>query len=204
MICIFSILASSSVCLGQSNFDRSLNNPIIYWYGLDFSKLVIYDFTKLSDGEEIKEEVCPQWIGYFKKHVDNKKLRKLFDKEAVVDVSSQLSSSYDQIDHENFVRIDGDYKITDDQLKELVKSYELNETDGLGLVVVLESMRKLDREVSEYGLFFDIKSREILFKVQESGRWDSYGFVALYGSAINEGVSRIGDRYRRDVLKTFK
>jgi hypothetical protein len=43
-----------------------------------------------------------------------------------------------------------------------VKSYELDETSGLGVIMMVEKMRKLDKGSFVLGVFFDIESRETL------------------------------------------
>lgn len=84
-----------------------------------------------------------------------------------------------------------------------VKSYDLEESSGLGAIMIIEKMSKVDKGTFLLGVFFDIATRETLFITRDKGGWDSYGFIALYGSGINDGVSRVGDKFRRKVLTQF-
>ena len=84
-----------------------------------------------------------------------------------------------------------------------VKSYDLQESSGLGAIMIIEKMSKVDKGTYLVGVFFDIATRETLFIIRDKGGWDSYGFIAVYGSGINDGVARVGDKFRRKVLTQF-
>jgi hypothetical protein len=212
----------------KKNKTAVLNSPTLHWYGLDFSNTVIFDHTQLGKERKVKESVFIEWQAYFNKHVSDRKILRWFRKENLVDHREKFYRSHENLDVDNFIRGTMPGSMSHDehvkevmnelgktetelssiynelslsQLDSCIKSYSLDESDGLGAIMIVEKMSKADKGTYVVGVLFDIATRDILVAIRDKGAWDSYGFVAVYGSGINDGVSRIGDKYRRRVLR---
>src|SRR5207245_5218678 len=84
------------------------------------------------------------------------------DTDAVYARNSQASPS-------QIVREDGSYDatvkpshITEAEIAEIVRSYQLNETTGLGLVFMVDRLVKRQETGCMYVVFFDITSRDVV------------------------------------------
>ncbi|MGB0369615.1 MAG: hypothetical protein ACPGD8_09425 [Flavobacteriales bacterium] len=180
--------------------DPQIYNKTLHWYGFDFSQLRVYDHTKITDANEVKDQICPAWIAYFRKHVSVNNIKLWFMKTHIFDESAVLMDSYKSIDIENFIKIDGGYGIEDSTIERAISNYELSDTEeGLGLVIFPERFSKLDKDASVVSVFFNIKTREVLFANRTIGSWGSYGFIAIYGKAMVKAVQKSKSKYRRAI-----
>ncbi len=225
----FSLTATGQII--KMTASELLTNETLHWYGIDFSNIIIFDATQIGKAEKVKQSIFIEWQAFFNKHVSDNKLKKRFRKSELVDHRKKFYRSHENLDVETFIQGNFTNSNTSDkhvqeildelgqndsyilklyeplsmaQLDSCIKSYKLDETSGLGAIMVVEKMSKLDKKTYVTGVLFDISSRSILFCARRHGVWDSYGFVALYGSGINDAIIAIGDEFRRKALKQFK
>lgn len=173
----------------------------MYWYGLDFSILSVFDYTLLEQGEYVKSTRCPAWQGYFKEKVSDEKLKKWFRKSVLYDQSSQFFKSADSLNPDSLVQIDGpEIQMTAEELKDHLKSFNLKETKGLGFVAIVKRLSREDKTASVICVFFDIESREPLSVFGEIGRQGNGDAVSVYGDAIIKAVRACSSGYRYQVI----
>jgi hypothetical protein len=229
VLCSFSLSLKGQII--KMTKSELLTDETLHWYGIDFSNIIIFDETQVGKAEKVKQSIFIEWQAYFNKHVSDNKLKKRFRKSELIDHRKKFYQSHENLNLQTFIQ--GNYSSSnssdkhvqeileelakdDDSKKSLyqplsmmqldscVKSYDLQESGGLGAIMIVEKMSKLDKKSYVTGILFDISSREILFCARRHGVWDSYGFVALYGSGINDAIIAIGDEFRRKALKQFR
>lgn len=174
---------------GQEGHQIRVTEPILYWYGLDFSMLKVYDYTLLDQGEYVKTKLCPAWQGYFKEKVSDKKLKKWLSKSVLYDQSSQFFNSSSYLDADNLVQIDGPFDpLTAEELKQHLLSYELKEQEGLGFVAIVRRLSREKKSASVIGVFFNINTSEPLYVFGETGKKRGENAFSVYGDAIIHAV----------------
>jgi hypothetical protein len=67
------------------------------------------------------------------------------------------------------LRIDNDYSINLSRIDEIVKEYQTTETQGIGLVFIMESFNKNLEKGFMWVTFFDIKTKQVLLSVKMEG-----------------------------------
>lgn len=100
---------------------------------------------------------------HFKPSFVSKHLKK--EVEANLDVVQKL---YTNIDYDNFVTFNS-YEIPLDSLKNYVEEYDLQQTEGIGLVVIAENMNKQERYTTAFVTFFDLETRELMWVTKMKG-----------------------------------
>jgi hypothetical protein len=175
------------------NVDAVLSSRDIVFYGWDFSRFKIFDASKMGDAEEILKTYIPTWIGMLNEEYTTAKLAANFKKNVTPNLAS-VQSLFKNLNPDEIVTfLNYDFPI--DTVKKVVKSYNLPERSGTGLVIILEAYNKSERYVTGYVTFFDIQSREILWSTKMKGlpgsKWGftKYlfeGFVELYHYFVND------------------
>lgn len=187
--------------IGQENHQIRVTEPILYWYGLDFSMLQVYDYTLLDQGEYVKTKLCPAWQGYFKENISDKKLKKWLSKSVLYDQSSQFFNSSSSLDSDSLVQIDGpNRQLTAEKLKQHLLAYELKENEGLGFVAIVKRLSREKETASVIGVFFNIETREPLHVFGETGKKSGDDAVSVYGDAIIKAVKVGLSGYRYQLM----
>jgi len=98
--------------------------------------------------------------------------------------------NYYKRDFNNFVDY-GSFCISFEDLQSVVKSYVLNESQGLGMVINVVNFNKGREYSMAYVTFFDIGSRDILFAVLVTGEAGGGGMAGHWAGGIEKGVRGI-------------
>lgn len=79
------------------------------------------------------------------------------------------------------------YSFPLDTIKNAVSKYGLNQKSGIGLVLIPEDFNKPEERSVTWIVFFDIRSRDILWATKVSGHCKHMGYTAHWGSGIVDG-----------------
>jgi hypothetical protein len=171
------------------NADLIRKAETLYFYGLDLSHLRISDGLKVSRGPEYSKVYPQAWINSIEKeivrnHFVQKSLRKRhFYYKQVEIISTSVKVVPDFI-------ISKDYFFPLDTVKAAIANYDLQENSGIGLVFIPENFNKYRERAYTWIVFFDIKTREVLWAAEESGACRHMGYTAHWTSGIVEGFKR--------------
>ncbi len=202
----------------------------MHWYGLDFSNLVMFDHTQIGKAEQVKKIVFFEWQAYFNKHVTDDQLLRWFKKSEIRDHRKTFYKSHANLDTLTFIRgkrlgltedkhiqeVLGEvafeenpllltsHELSVTQIDSCIKSYKLEESNGLGVIMIVEKMSKPDENTKVVGVFFDISTRQTLAIIRGRGGWGRWGLVPIYGTGIIDASADIGDEFRSVILKQFK
>ena len=161
----------------------------LVFYGYDLTYLKLSNPKKVGQSMMLIQKYFNDWNNEFNKEVGYNDLSKWMGKRSMI-MGTPVFSNYYKRDFNNFVEY-GNYCISFADLEKIVKSYVLNESQGIGMVINLVNFNK-DREYSmAYVTFFDIGSREILFAVLVTGEAGGGGMVGHWATGIEEGVREI-------------
>jgi len=172
-------LTETDLILELVNIDREIN-------GIDLSKVRLTDMTKMLDSKSIKEKYAPAWINAAHKEVKIKDIRKYHKKDEVTYRYGIIEKRYTLLS-DDFV-IAEDYSFPIDTVKNMIKNYKLDEKEGIGYVVIAENFNKPKERLYTHHMFFDIKSRELLWAVKVDGRPAGIAFSAYWGEGIAHNI----------------
>ena len=158
----------------------------LVYYGVDFSRVRINDAPKISKNEVYSKTYPPAWIQYVEKE--------LSPELYVRNVLGYKNFLYRQGDiFEKSVAVNprlitgSDNAIPADTLKAMVEKYKVHAKSGLGLVLIPETFSKPQETAYTWVVFFDIKSRMILYKAKTFGKCSHMGYTAHWTSGVVEG-----------------
>jgi len=178
------------------NMEKLKQAKEIVWYGWDFKPLKINDFKQKNDTKAIVEYHIPQIIELLYEHYSTKSVKKRIAKTNSFSSNlEEVTTRYLEINKETLVQSE-ETILTMDGIRQIVSSYELSKTEGVGFVMIAENFNKPHRYVSSYPTFFDIKTREILYTSRMKGLPGSkWGYSKYWFEGAIETIGYFLNRY---------
>lgn len=164
-------------------------NDIVF-YGYDFTYLKLTNARKANDGIDYVGQYVNKWNDLLMQELlPIPKLKKWMDKPNMY-WGTGVYSNYRFNQPANFV-VPVNYCISINEIEQIVASYELNETQGIGMVINVVNFNKPNETASVYVTFFDIQTREILFATYAIGKAGGSGMDGHWAEGINSAVREL-------------
>jgi len=180
-----SILASSSK---PSQQHPELKAKTVVWAGLDYSLVRMYGEKGFNEEEKIFPHFPDAWNQLFLSE-RIKVVEKLLKKTVIVDIEA-VNKQNKKATSEQIVKKSGsfigDTHIHAEDIENLVKSYELSEKEGLGLVYIVDRLVKPDKKGSIYIVFFDIEKRTVIVCDHYIGKAGGFGFRNYWFGVVKQ------------------
>lgn len=165
------------------------------WCGLDYSLVKMIGTMDFNKPDEIFPEGLDKWNALFMKEM-LVKLEKL-DPAMHTDLAAVQARNQKTSYKKQIIREDGTTAekvtptdITDDIIASTVKSYELKQTSGIGLVFIMDRLVKAQEQGCFYVVFFDIASRKVLFSERRIEKAGGAGFRNFWFRPIKTVVEK--------------
>lgn len=197
-------LLVSSISFAQGNEKRAYKANEVVNFGFDFTslKLIHEDGFITKNGKPMCksftfkyfEEWNELWILEENKYnlADYFGIKK---SSMELDIATERNSTYPD---ENCIITDESYKLSDDQVKEIVSAYKSTEKEeGLGFLIIVESMSKENQRAMFYTVFFDLATNEIERVEYLKGDPGGYGFRNYWAGALHEGLDRTSKDFKK-------
>jgi hypothetical protein len=171
----------------------------INWCGLDFSHCRLLTDFGFTDPDKVCDYYMKTaWNGLLRMESDKFNVPHYFKKEVNFhfDIVKENNSS---IDPEGIITYDS-YKIDEEKVQEIVRSYGEIDDEGVGLVFIVESLSKVDERASIWVTFFDCKTKDVIQTKKHYGSPGGMGFRNYWGNAFHK-VMRKGPFIMRKVKK---
>ncbi len=160
----------------QDNFGRTVN-----YYGVDFSQTKAYG----------AKETGAQFATAFKainvlvfKEWDKYNPEKFIDESiSIVDISVTEEWN-EKVNPKDIITNSSNYILANSDISEMVKRYEIEETDGVGLVIICELLNKENNMGNYTIVFFDIASREVLYNKFVVGKAKGFGLRNFWARSL--------------------
>jgi hypothetical protein len=196
MILIFLLSVISGSLIGQCSLNEALKEiksknkyESLVYLGIDVSRVRINDAPKMDRSIEYSKLYPSAWIGYVEKEMPpDGYVRKSLGFKNFQYEQKEISESAVSVDP-RFI-IGYDYSLQIDSIVAVVKAYKLASQSGLGLVLIAELFSKPSEKAYTWVVFFDIGSRQILYKCRTTGDCGHMGYSAHWGSGIIDGYKR--------------
>jgi hypothetical protein len=184
------LLGCSIVSQAQSklkDFFTSTDTPIT-WLGVDYSQAKYVGDLGTVDQYEIRR--------YFNKinelilnEPEKFDLNRAFHKDNVFVEVDPILDRNDAVKAKEIIsrRSSRAYRLNNDSVRQIVKSYELPKSlSGIGVVFIAEAIDKNREETAFYVTGFDMQSRSILFIERVIGEAGGFGFRNHWATCIHE------------------
>lgn len=171
------------------NLEALKQAPLVVWYGWDFSNAKVRDFGKFQEGELILGRHIPAIIAELETQYTGVRTKRVTKKDSVIADVTSVQDLYQKMDAKTFI-VPRYKEIEIDSIKSIVKNYKLPQTEGMGMVIIIEMMnteKDLGRFVTGYITFFDVASREVYYAIRMKGLPGSkWGFNDYWVNGLTE------------------
>jgi hypothetical protein len=199
LIC-FSILTASASFAQLTPKDVFTKDEIV-WYGLDFSKAkflgAFVQPGKAGDatGNDIKTKWIPQWNSFVVSEPQKFDFKKALDKGSIYNDLKPVEESNSKIVVDNMKSMNT-YKLPKEEAEKVISTYSGGDKkEGIGMVFVVESFDKGYKLGTFWVVFFDIKTKKVLFSEHVEGTPNGGGLRNFWGGAVRSAIKQI-DQYK--------
>jgi hypothetical protein len=157
----------------------------INYYGVDFSKTKV--FGAAETGNQFKDafgKINSLVIAEWSKYDPGKFLHKNID---IRDISATTRLN-NEIDPLEIITSSSGYTLSEDDVAEMVRRYELQEKEGTGIVIIGEILDKSTYMGHFIVVCFDIASREVLHEQKMFGKARGFGLRNYWAGALYDAL----------------
>lgn len=182
------LIISVALCLSiLTTFaaERSKDEPLV-WCGLDYSKVKMIGTADFRQPEQIFPGMLNAWNSLFMKEMlpEIESMAKVVrvDTAAVTERNAKATSN--QIERRDGTRSEmvNTSHLTERDIAEMVSSCKLEQTNGLGLVYIMDRLVKNQDAGCLYVVFFDIQSRAVVRSERMCGEAAAAAALEIIGS----------------------
>ena len=153
----------------------------VIWFGVDFTAA---KFTLVTEDPAV---IVNQYLKAINVLIISERekfnIRSFFKVDEVSNNIELAIEFNQQIDPSALVIYD-DYKLDMDQVKDVIKKYDVEDKSGAGLIFVAENLNKVSQTGSYYVCFFDLSTKEIIDCKRMTGAVSGIGFRNYWASSI--------------------
>lgn len=159
--------------------NKKYPDPVIlsfeyYYYGLDMSLCTLTQPDKVYYGAEYRDSYGQAFVDEYARFVPFKTLTKWLQKGRVFYHPYEVQQLWRKLP-DNWIN-EVYVPVTEEQIHEHIKTYEISAKEGMGFTVIPVNFDKKTEKVLVYFVFFDIKTRDLL--------WVSLVKGSAFGSGI--------------------
>lgn len=177
----------------------------LVWCGLDYSKVKMIGTQDFRNPSNIFPGMLAAWNYLFVKEM----LPKLNSMAEAVKVDIKaVSVRNENANAKQIVREDGTSDemvkpthISENDIADCVRSYELKNTNGLGLVFIMDRLVKAQETTCIYVVFFDTNSRQVLLSERICAKTNGAGFRNRWFGSIKSVVDKLPKKYKAAKLQ---
>jgi len=183
--CILALLfisVSTQSVLAQSKADVFDEKVPVTWLGVDYSQTKFIGSATSKDvvisNDEFRDTYVSSWNYLFINEQKKYDVAKAVHRESVkyaIDVTIQANKSLTKKDF--YSNNPSDFKLLNEAaIANLVKNYDFQNNDGIGLIFFAEGMSKGIESMGIWVTFVDIKSKTVLYTKYETSSPGGFGF----------------------------
>lgn len=204
VFCFFFMMILSLSIQAQSKVDVFDSEVPVTWLGVDFTALRFigpasgWGSESTKSPSEMRDTYFQAWNDMIKKEPQNFKIA-----EAISRI--EISSWYEAVEKVNektnkkeiFSESSSDYQtLTEEEIKKMVKQYDIKKMKGIGFVLIAEGMNKNIEEASYWATFIDLSTKQVLFTKQVTGKAVGFGFRNYWLGSIKNVFKKMKKEFK--------
>lgn len=203
---ILLIIAVFAICISYAQNEDTIDKRVfesseIVFFGYDFSHFKHAEAGRLNQQDFNK--YLPGWYEYLNEYNDEVGLKRKFQKDTVIFNFEYTFSLIDSMADKQFVTLTK-HTIPSDSIQDILNSYDIQATNGIGFVVIVECFEKRTETVTAYFVFFDIATKEILmsdyFGTNKAG---GMGLKNHWGGGLDKTFNKYISQVYRKRLNSY-
>jgi hypothetical protein len=189
----------------QSAQSQIPQNEDITWLGMDFTNVkFVGTATQFKEAGEIsnsdfRDKYIPAWNELFIKEPKKYNVAEAVRRTEVnyaLEVTEKVNNG---IKNDFFTNNSSDYgTLTEAKVADLVKKYDFNGKNGVGLMFFVDGMSKSRDEASAWITFVDMKSKKVLYTAHKTGKAGGFGFRNFWAKSFDNILNGV----KADVKKS--
>lgn len=172
----------------------------LVWCGLDYSKVKMIGTLDFRNPDQIFPGMLTAWNGLFMKEM----LPQLelmassvrTDLQAVQPGNEKAKASQIEYKDGSTDEMVKATHITESDIAGMVKSYKLENSQGLGLVFVMDRLVKTQETACMYAVFFDVASRKVVRSERVCSKAGGIGFRNYWFRPVKDTVKQLPAMYQ--------
>jgi hypothetical protein len=181
VLCAALLLFSFAFAFGQSGKSAAAKDAkSITFYGVDFSLAKTFG---VGESPAMLKNAFDNINMLFITEAKKYNIYSAFSKDEVVNSFDMVNQLNRAIDEASLNGTNKNYTISSEELAKHVKSYKA-EGKGVGLIFIAERLDKLESMGYFHVVFFDIKTKEILFERSVAGHAAGFGLRNYWANPI--------------------
>lgn len=184
------IISAQSVGWSQERSDIFNPKTSMVWLGVDFSEARYFgDEKDAVDGGAIKA-VFDRINDLILSESDKYNLSNTFKKKSISTEIQAVTTVNDATDDSNIVSTQtGDYTRMDQAfVQRMVKQYDLETKEGIGVVFIIEGMHKAKAEAAIWVTFIRMSDQSVLLTKRLEAKAGGFGLRNYWAKAIFNGL----------------
>jgi len=179
--------------ISQSN--KAYYAQEITWFGLDYSQAYFMDNIAFPDPYKLQNKLFLEWNNFIFSEPSKFDIAESFNKTSVLYSTSFINnrnSRADIFDH-IVTKWANQIMFNSDTIQEIVSSYNIpTDNTGVGLVFIVESLNKPNRQGVYWVTFFDIETKKVLLSNQIIGTPGGVGLKNYWANSFYNALAKSG------------
>lgn len=207
------LLAAFLFCgISQHAFSQTLKDffssseTAVTYLGIDFTKARLINYPN-PNAVDIKERIYGAMNDLVLNEPKKYDLAGAFHKSNITNDLTAVRMANQKINSEEIVSSNsGDFsRLKESDLAAMVKALDLNGKKGIGILFVMEGMKKDDKkgEASMYAVLLDMSTKKILLSERFESKAAGFGFRNYWTSTVKETLDEIEHKKYKDWKSKF-
>jgi hypothetical protein len=161
----------------------------LLYFGTDLSQVRVNDTPKISRSLLYSQVYPPAWITFINENLSLEGfIRNVTGFSTFINAQKEI---YNKSIKVNPALITGyDKQIHSDSIDVMISGYVLQSHSGTGLVLIPESFSKPRETATTWVVFFDVRSRRVIYKTKIYGKCTHMGYTAHWASGVIYGFKK--------------
>jgi len=185
---------------GQSQSDLFGKSDVkISWMGIDYTQVkLIGDFSAFAGAgnrnvSELRDTYFPGWNKLIVNEPDKydvkgmlRKPNMIYDLDLIMAINSEAAvEEMEAYDTPNYSK---------EEIQDFVKKYNLKKKEGIGIVLIAESMNKIKQEAFYHFVAFNMKNGKVILHERMRGEPGGFGVRNYWAASYREVINQIQKR----------
>jgi hypothetical protein len=178
----------------------------ISWLGIDFSHVNLIgkfsNFTGDKSSWDIKHVYFPVWNKLVLDEREKYDIKGMLRKDVIyydIDMISSVNDSAPLEDLESY----NTPRYTDDDINNFIKAYNTENKNGIGVVLIAETLNKAETEAYFHFAAINLATKEVLIHQRLRGKPGGFGFRNYWAGAILDVLRQVDENYYRLWRSTY-
>lgn len=160
----------------------------ITFYGLDFTQSKMIGAEGFTNPQEIVSSFFKKWNMIIKNEYKKYNLGEAHDKNVTLELDNTIERSI-AVNADDIV-VSSSHSISDKEISTVLRDLKRDQTEGVGLIYIVESFDKPAEKGSIYAVYFDIASNDVLMKVHFMESPGGFGIRNYWSNVTYEVIKR--------------